>query len=93
MDTYSGNNGYSLKLNGLENDINNNALKRDIVVHGAPYVSEKLINEQGYIGRSWGCPAVPLSVHRQLIETIKNGTCLFIYTGQSSYLERSVMIK
>ncbi len=92
MDTYLGSNGYSLKLNGLEQGINNNALKRDIVVHGAPYVNESLINEQGYIGRSWGCPAVPLTEHRQIIETIKQGTCLFIYTGQPSYLQRSAII-
>ncbi|MBI1783458.1 MAG: murein L,D-transpeptidase catalytic domain family protein [Sphingobacteriales bacterium] len=93
MDTYLGNNGYSLKLNGLEQGINNNALRRDIVVHGAAYVNESLINEQGYIGRSWGCPAIPLNLHRQIIETIKNGTCLFIYAGQSSYLNRSSLVK
>lgn len=93
MDTYLGSNGYSLKLNGLEHGINNNALRRDIVLHGAAYVNESLINEQGYIGRSWGCPAVPLDLHRQIIETIKNGTCLFIYPGQSSYLQKSSLIK
>jgi hypothetical protein len=93
MDTYLGNNGYSLKLNGLEQGINNNALKRDIVVHGAAYVNESLINEQGYIGRSWGCPAIPLNIHRQIIETIKNGTCLFIYSGQTSYLQKSALLK
>lgn len=89
LDAYTGSNGYSLKLNGLEKGINNNALKRDIVVHGAAYVSENLINEQGFIGRSWGCPAVPLELHRKIIETIKNGTCLFIYPGQTAYIKKS----
>jgi L,D-transpeptidase catalytic domain len=92
MDTYLGSNGYSLKLNGLEKGINNNALRRDIVLHGAAYVNEKLIGEQGYIGRSWGCPAVPLGVHREIIETIKNGTCLFIYPGKNSYVKRSPIL-
>ena len=92
MGTYIGSNGYSLKLNGLEKGINNNALKRDIVMHGAAYVSEKLISEQGYIGRSWGCPAVPLGEHWNIIETIKNGTCLFIYPGNNGYLKKSPML-
>ena len=92
MDTYLGSNGYSLKLNGVEKGINNNALRRDIVMHGAPYVNENLISQQGYIGRSWGCPAVPLGEHRQIIETIKNGTCLFIYPGQTNYLQQSTVL-
>ncbi|MBI2731330.1 MAG: murein L,D-transpeptidase catalytic domain family protein [Sphingobacteriales bacterium] len=92
MDPYTGSNGYSLKLNGVEEGINDNALNRDIVIHGAPYVSEKLIGRQGYIGRSQGCPAVPQNLSHEIIETIKNGTCLFIYTGQSSYLQHSALI-
>ncbi|HET9057424.1 MAG TPA: murein L,D-transpeptidase catalytic domain family protein [Chitinophagaceae bacterium] len=93
MNPYLGSNGYSLKLNGVERGINNNALRRDIVIHGAAYVNEELIQEQGYIGRSWGCPAVPLGLHYKLIETIKNGTCLFIYPGKSSYFKNSTILK
>jgi L,D-transpeptidase catalytic domain len=92
MDPYMGSNGYSLKINGVEKGINNNALRRDIVIHGAGYVNENLIHQQGYIGRSWGCPAVPLGLHYKLIETIKNGTCLFIYPGQSAYLQKSAVL-
>jgi hypothetical protein len=92
LDTYNGNNGYSLKLNGLEKGINNNALSRDIVIHGAPYVNEKMISQQGYIGRSWGCPAVPMSLHNSIIDKIKNGTCLFIYPGKTSYLKQSEIL-
>ncbi|MGE5107586.1 MAG: murein L,D-transpeptidase catalytic domain family protein [Sphingobacteriales bacterium] len=92
MSPYTGNNGYSLKLNGVETGINNNALRRDIVIHGADYVNETLVHEQGYIGRSWGCPAVPRGLNHSIIETIKNGTCLFIYPGQSSYLQKSTIL-
>jgi hypothetical protein len=77
--TYQGKNGYSLKLNGIEAGINNNAYARGIVVHGADYVSQEWVKNQGFIGRSQGCPAVPLKANHQLIELIKNGVCFFVY--------------
>ena len=78
-DTYYGSKGYSLRLTGLEQNINNNASGRAIVLHGANYVSQSLINAQGYIGRSLGCPAVPIEMNRPIIDKIKNGSLLFIY--------------
>lgn len=89
-ETYEGKNGYSLKLAGMESGINDNAYERGIVVHGAEYVSQELANAQGYIGRSQGCPAVPPQVSRPLINTIKNGTCLFIY--HPSYIHHSSLL-
>lgn len=90
--TYVGANGYSLKLAGLERGINDNAEKRDIVIHGAEYVDESLIRSQGYIGRSWGCPALPEKLHKPIIDRIKNGTCLFIYGASNAYLKKSRII-
>jgi hypothetical protein len=87
--TYIGSNGYSLRLNGLERGINDNAGSRDIVIHGADYVNENYIHSQGYIGRSWGCPAVAPAMSKPVINSIKNGSCLFIYSNVSSYLSRS----
>jgi hypothetical protein len=87
--TYMGGNGYSLKLEGLERGINDNANRRAIVIHGAPYVNEGLIQSQGYIGRSWGCPALPEALHKPIIDKIKNGTCLFIYSHDKNYLSHS----
>ena len=87
--TYMGGNGYSLRLEGLESGINDNAERRDIVMHGAAYVSENLIQAQGYIGRSWGCPAVPEKLHKPIIDKIKNGSCLFIYSPDNNYLKHS----
>lgn len=89
---YQGSNGYSLKLLGVENGINNNAFLRAIVVHGADYVNANYINSQGYIGRSQGCPAVPPRINRPLINTIKEGTCLFIYHPSASYLNQSALL-
>jgi hypothetical protein len=91
-DTYVGHNGYSLRLNGLEKNINDNALNRDIVMHGAPYVDQSAINSLGFLGRSWGCPAVPESKHKAIINTIKGGTCLFIYSPDKNYQQRSTIL-
>lgn len=78
-ETYYGKNGYSLRLDGLNKGINDKALQRGIVLHGAAYVSETLAATQGYIGRSQGCPAVPLQETNQIIRLIKNGSLVYIY--------------
>jgi hypothetical protein len=90
--TYSGGHGYSLRLEGEEQGINDNAMSRGIVMHSATYVSEQIAKMQGYIGRSLGCPAIPEKVHRQIIEVIKNGTCLFLYSPDKSYMANSRML-
>jgi hypothetical protein len=90
-ETYEGKNGFSLKLDGIERGINDNAFERGIVIHGADYVCDAFVNAQGYIGRSQGCPAVPVQVSRPIINTIKNGTCLFIY--HPSYIQRSSVLQ
>jgi hypothetical protein len=92
LNTYIGEHGYSLRLEGLEKGINDNANSRDIVIHAADYVNESLIRVQGYIGRSWGCPALPEKLHKPIIDKIKNGTCLFIYSPENSYLKNSKII-
>lgn len=77
--TYNGKNGLSLALDGKEKGINDHALARAVVIHGAPYVNEIFAAQKNGIGRSWGCPAVPEKINASLIETIKDGSCFFIY--------------
>ena len=89
-ETYMGKNGYSLKLEGLETGINDHAMERGIVIHGADYVNEGLANAQGYIGRSQGCPALPRQQAVPVINQIKNGTLLFIY--HPAYIQRSAIL-
>ena len=91
-ETYNGHHGYSLRLEGEEKGINDNALNRGIVMHSASYVDEKIIEGQGYIGRSLGCPAIPSNVYKQVIGTIRNGTCLFIYSPDKYYASHSKII-
>jgi hypothetical protein len=91
--TYTGKNGYSLHLVGLERGINDNAYRREIVMHGAEYVNEKMIHSKGYIGRSWGCPAIPENMHVPIINQIKNGTCLFIFSPDKNYIKRSKILR
>ena len=77
--TYTGRNGYSMYLDGIEQDLNHAARKRAIVMHGAWYATEKFINNYGRLGRSYGCPAVPIKIHKELINKISDHTVLFIY--------------
>ena len=78
-DTYVGSNGYSLRLKGLEEGVNDMAWDRAIVMHGAPYVSRAAIRALGRLGRSWGCPAVRKEVARKMIDTLRGGSPIFAY--------------
>jgi hypothetical protein len=84
-ETYMGKHGLSLKLDGLERGINDNARARSVVVHGAGYASPAILKTQGYLGRSQGCPAIPESQKVNVIKTIKGRSCLFIYHPTRSY--------
>jgi len=68
-------------------------LERCIVMHGAKYVSEDFIKSEKRLGRRWGCPAVPTSLAKPIINTIKNRTCLFIYFPDQNYLANSQWLK
>lgn len=91
--TYDGKHGYSLKLKGYEAGFNDKAEERAIVMHSADYVSEALIKQQGYIGRSLGCPALAPEIYKQVIQKIQNRTCLFMYGNSGRYIENSRMLK
>jgi hypothetical protein len=90
---YNGKNGASLELNGMEKGINDHARNRSIVMHGADYVSTSFIKQQGYIGRSQGCPAVPNNQVMDIIESIQGASCMFVYAPNKAYLQKSSFIK
>jgi len=76
---YQGKHGASLRLDGLENGVNDNARERGVVMHGADYVSESFIRNHKRLGRSQGCPAVPVELTNEIIQLIKDKSCLYIY--------------
>ena len=84
-DIYNGKHGRSLRLDGMDEGFNDNARSRAIVIHAAPYVSPKAINQLGRLGRSEGCPAVSPKVAAKVINTIKGKSVLFINGNDSSY--------
>ncbi len=91
-ETYTGKHGLSLRLDGMEYGINDNARNRAVVVHGADYVSKTFIKNTGRLGRSQGCPAVPYEIHKELIETIKGKSCIFIYHPSRTYVAKSKLV-
>lgn len=90
--TYTGEHGLSLRVQGLEPGYNDKAYKRAIVVHGANYIEETWMKQSNSMGRSFGCPAIPKKESSTVINTIKNGTCLFIYHPSKKYLRGSKIL-
>ena len=90
--TYYGEHGLSLRIDGVEKGINNNAEKRGLVVHGAEYLGDGYLNGNPFSGRSWGCPAVPAQFSGQIINTIKDGSVMFIYHPSKQYLSKSPIL-
>jgi len=90
--TYTGRNGLSLKVTGLEKGYNNLAAKRGIVLHGSDYIGYDYLKNNGEMGRSLGCTAIPNAVNAKVIKSIKNGSCFFIYHPTKKYLNESSVI-
>jgi len=84
--------GFSLMINGVEKGFNDNAVKRAIIIHAADYATENFIKNYGRLGRSLGCPALPPELNKPIIETIKGGTCLFIYNPDKDYICSSSLL-
>lgn len=91
-ETYHGKNGLSLFIDGQEKGFNSNARKRYVVIHGADYAEPSFIDRIGYLGRSYGCPAVPNTIAKDLIETIKGESVVYIHKEDKNYLQKSTLI-
>jgi hypothetical protein len=87
--TYVGSNGYSLRMDGLDQGVNDRARERAIVMHGAPYVSDDFVKANGRLGRSWGCPALRNDIAREIIDRIKGGGLVFAYYPDAEWIESS----
>jgi len=90
--TYVGRNGLSLKVKGLEKGYNDQAARRGIVLHGSDYIGYDYLQNNGEMGRSLGCTAIPNAVNGKIIKSIKNGSLFFIYHPTKKYLNESTII-
>ena len=90
--TYYGGHGLALTISGLEPGFNDKAERRKIVVHGSQYIGDNYRRWGKFMGRSFGCPAVPMKQSKILINTIKDGSCLFIYHPSKTYLKGSKIL-
>lgn len=90
--SYYGDNGLSLRIQGMDRGFNDMAARRNIVIHGAPYVSTRVLDKYGLMGTSFGCPAIPDDMSSQIIPVIKKGTCFFIYYPSRNYLAASSVL-
>jgi hypothetical protein len=90
--TYNGMNGLSLRIQGVDKGFNDNAGKRAIVIHGASYVSQRILHKYGVMGTTFGCPAIPTEMSSQIIPVVKNGSCFFIYYPSKKYLSNSPVL-
>lgn len=84
--------GLSLIIEGVEKGFNDNAVKREIIIHAAEYATESFIKKFGRLGRSFGCPVLPPDLNEPIIETIKEGTCFFIYNPDNNYICASALL-
>ncbi len=91
-ETYLGDNGYSLRLDGLEKGVNDNVRNRAIVMHGSNYVNGERAEDGIMMGRSFGCPAVPATEVRNIVDCIKGGSCVFNYYPDKNYTQVSKIL-
>lgn len=91
-DAYYGDHGLALKIQGLEKGFNDKADRRNIVIHGSRYVGQDFLQDNPFNGRSFGCPAIPFSETEQVIDSIKDGSCLFIYHPTKKYIVKSKIL-
>lgn len=84
--------GFALLINGVEKGFNDHAVQRQIIIHAAEYASENFIKKHGRLGRSYGCPSLPPDMNKPIIETIKGGTCLFLYNPNKDYIGKSALL-
>jgi hypothetical protein len=89
---YRGKHGRSLRLDGLEAGYNDNARARAIVMHGADYVSANFIRQNGRLGRSHGCPALPQDDIDAFIDAIHGGSLLVVHRSDANWLADSTYL-
>jgi hypothetical protein len=91
-ETYNGDNGYSMRLDGVEKGFNSNVRARAVVMHGSEYVNAERASNGTMMGRSYGCPAVPAAEVKKIVDRIKDGSCFFNYYPDTRYTHASKIL-
>lgn len=89
---FTGTEGYSMRLYGLEPGYNDNIYNRYIVMHSANYASSTFIAQHGYTGRTLGCLAVDPNLIHPIINTIENGSIIVNYYPDNSWIHHSTFL-
>jgi hypothetical protein len=91
-DIFNSSHGMSLYLDGVEPGINDKARERGIIMHGAFYVGRDFIRQYGLLGRSFGCPAIPMQDHEKIITLLSGKSCIYIYSPDDKYQNSTQML-
>lgn len=79
-----------LCLFGLDKGFNDSAAHREIVLHyGATEYTGRIYVTDSGAARSFGCPALPLSTNTRIINLIKEGSCVFVYSPKAKTYEQA----
>lgn len=70
-ETYNGQFGYSLKLDGLQK-CNSNVRSRSIIIHNSSVQRTPW---------SWGCFSIPQEYYKKVIDLTKGGSLLFVFSN------------
>jgi L,D-transpeptidase catalytic domain len=69
-----------LRLMGVSGDYNDNARRRGVVAHGAPYVTASRA------GRSEGCPAMEQTRAQRLLPRLAHGGLVFLFAPEKGWM-------
>ena len=86
---YQGKHGLSMRLNGLEPGVNDNARSRGIVMHQSLYADHSFVKQHGYAGRSLGCFALPSNSYQESLRLLQ-GNLLFAHHPSHQYNKQQI---
>jgi hypothetical protein len=92
-ETYTGDFGYSHRLDGLEPGYNDNVRRRDIVMHPSAGSRPSYVEEHGMVYPSWGCPAVDDNVSTAVVDTMAGGALMLFWYPDGDWSENSIFLR
>ena len=91
-ESYTGDYGYSMRLDGLEPGFNDNVRARDIVVHPWDGNRPDVIADLGWVAPSWGCATLEPTVSAEVIDMIRDGSLMFFWYPDETWRRGSTFL-